>query len=192
MARLSGVRVAGAVLERELTNKQRELTYKRVVDDCGLFCAFGSGSLHGICRGSSYFVYDSRLDEDVLVGEYDGATRYDVRREVAIPELVDEASAEGGDSLEVAVARMREFNGRRYDGVLDEDPARHVNAFWYGLKKLSQYCEAAVRVDERAWDCFIDKVQFAYDEPVGRLATQMDDKQVEVFVAAVDALGADE
>ncbi len=67
------------------------------------------------------------------------------------PELVDEASAEGGDSLEVAVVRMREFNGRRYDGVLDEDPARHVNAFWYGLKKLSQYCEAAVRVDERAW-----------------------------------------
>lgn len=192
MARLSGVRVAGAVLERELTNKQRELTYKRVVADCGLFCAFGSGSPHGICRGSSYFVYDSRLDEDVLVGEYDGATRYDVRREVAIPELVDEASTDGGDTLEVAVARMREFNGRRYDGVLDEDPARHVNAFWYGLKKLSQYCEAAVRVDVRAWDCFIDKVQFAYDEPVGRLATQMDDKQVEAFVAAVDALGADE
>lgn len=186
------MRVAGAVLERELTNKQRELTYKRVVADCGLFCAFGSGSPHGICRGSSYFVYDSRLDEDVLVGEYDGATRYDVRREVAIPELVDEASTDGGDTLEVAVARMREFNGRRYDGVLDEDPARHVNAFWYGLKKLSQYCEAAVRVDVRAWDCFIDKVQFAYDEPVGRLATQMDDKQVEAFVAAVDALGADE
>lgn len=192
MARLNGVRVAGAVLERELTNKQRELTYKRVVADCGLFCAFGSGSPHGICRGSSYFVYDSRLDEDVLVGEYDGATRHNVRREVPIPELVDEASAEGGDSFEVAVARMQEFNGRRYDGVLDEDPARHVNAFWYGLKKLSQYCEAAVRVGERAWDCFIDKVQFAYDEPVGRLATQMDDKQVEAFVAAVDALGASE
>lgn len=167
-------------------------TYRRVVADGGLFCAFGSGSPHGICRGSSYLDYDSRLDEDVLVGEYDGATRHDVRREVAIPELVDEASAEGGDSLEVAVARMREFNGRRYDGVLDEDPARHVNAFWYGLKKLSQYCEAAVRVDVRAWDCFIDKVQFAYDEPVGRLATQMDDKQVEAFVAAVDALGTDE
>ena len=167
-------------------------TYRRVVADGGLFCAFGSGSPHGICRGSSYLDYDSRLDEDVLVGEYDGATRHDVRREVAIPELVDEASAEGGDSLEVAVARMREFNGRHYDGVLDEDPARHVNAFWYGLKKLSQYCEAAVRVDERAWDCFIDKVQFAYDEPVGRLATQMDDKQVAAFVAAVEVLGADE
>lgn len=167
-------------------------TYRRVVADGGLFCAFGSGSPHGICQGSSYFDYDSRFDEDVLVGEYDGATRHDVRREVAIPELVDEVSAEGGDSLEVAVARMREFNGRRYDGVLDEDPVRHVNAFWYGLKKLSQYCEAAVCVDERAWDCFIDKVQFAYDEPVGRLATQMDDKQVEAFVAAVDALGADE
>lgn len=167
-------------------------TYRRVVADGGLFCAFGSGSPHGICRGSSYFDYDSRLDEDVLVGEYDGATRHDVRREVPIPELVDEASTDGGDTLEVAVARMREFNGRRYDGVLDEDPARHVNAFWYGLKKLSQYCEAAVRVDERAWDCFIDKVQFAYDEPVGRLAAQMDDKQVAAFVAAVDAFGADE
>lgn len=181
---------AGELSELLAQVKKSFETYRRVVVDGGLFCAFGAGSPHGICRGSSYLDYDSRLDEDVLVGEYDGATRHDVRREVPIPELVDEASAEGGDSLEVAVARMREFNGRRYDGVLDEDPARHVNAFWYGLKKLSQYCEAAVRVDERAWDCFIDKVQFAYDEPAGRLAVQMDDKQVAAFVAAVDALGA--
>lgn len=183
---------AGELSELLAQVKKSFETYRRVVADGGLFCAFGSGSPHGICRGSSYLDYDSRLDEDVLVGEYDGATRHDVRREVAIPELVDEASTDGGDSLEVAVARMREFNERRYDGVLDEDPARHVNAFWYGLKKLSQYCEAAVRVDVRAWDCFIDKVQFAYDEPVGRLATQMDDKQAAAFVAAVDELGAAE
>lgn len=183
---------AGELAELLAQVKKSFETYRRVVTDGGLFCAFGAGSPHGICRGSSYFDYDDRFDEDVLVGEYDGATRHNVRREVAIPELVDEASADGGDSLEVAVARMREFNGRRYDGVLDEDPARHVNAFWYGLKKLGQYCEAAVRVDESAWDCFIDKVQFAYDEPVGRLATQMDDKQVAAFVAAVDALGASE
>lgn len=183
---------AGELSELLAQVKKSFETYRRVVADGGLFCAFGTGSPHGICCGTSYLDYDSRLDEDVLVGEYDGATRHTVRHEVAIPELVDGASAEGGDSLKVAVARMREFNGRRYDGVLDEDPARHVNAFWYGLKKLSQYCEAAVRVDERAWDCFIDKVQFAYDEPVGRLAAQMDDKQVAAFVAAVDELGAAE
>ncbi len=185
-------RDAGELAELLAQVKKSFETYRRVVADGGLFRSFGAGSLHGICRGSSYFDYDDRFDEDVLVGEYDGVTRHNVRREVAIPELVDEASADGGDSLEVAVARMREFNGRRYDGVLDEDPARHVNAFWYGLKKLSQYCEAAVRVDERAWDCFIDKVQFAYDEPAGRLATQMDDKQVAAFVAAVNVLGAAE
>lgn len=181
---------AGLLAELLAQVKQSFETYRRVVADGGLFCAFGVGSPHGICSGTSYYDYDSRCDEDVLVGEYDGATRNNVRREVAIPELVEEASTEGGDSLQVAVARMREFNGSRYDGVLDEDPARHVNAFWYGLKKLSQYCEAAVRVDERAWDCFIDKVQFAYDDPVGRLAAQMDEKQVAAFVAAVDALGA--
>lgn len=183
---------AGELSELLAQVKKSFETYRRIVADGGLFCAFGTGSPHGTCRGSSYFDYDSRLDEDVLVGEYDGATRHDVRREVPIPEIVDEASTEGGDSLEVAVARMREFNGRRYDGVLDEDPTRHVNAFWYGLKKLSQYCEAAVRVDERAWECFIDKVQFAYDEPVGRLATRMDEKQAAAFVAAVEVLGADE
>lgn len=183
---------AGELSELLAQVKKSFETYRRVVVDGGLFCAFGAGSPHGTCRGSSYFDYDSRLDEDVLVGEYDGATRHDARREVPIPELVDEASTEGGDSLEVAAARMREFNGRRYDGVLDEDPTRHVNAFWYGLKKLSQYCEAAVRVDERAWDCFIDKVQFAYDGPVGRLAMQMDNKQVAAFVAAVNELGTDE
>lgn len=181
---------AGLLAELLAQVKKSFKTFRRVVADGGLFCAFGTDSPHGICSGLSYFDYDSRLDEDVLVGEYDGATRHTVRREVAIPELVEEASAEGGDSLEISVARMREFNGRRYDGVLDEDPARHVNAFWYGLKKLSQYCEAAVRVDERAWDCFIDKVQFAYDDPVGRLAAQMDEKQVAAFVAAVDKLGA--
>ncbi len=181
---------AGELSELLAQVKKSFETYRRVVADGGLFRAFGVGSLHGICSGSSYIDYDSRFDEDVLVGEYDGATRHNVRREVAIPELVDEASADGGDSLAVAVARMREFNARRYDGVLDEDPACHVNAFWYGLKKLNQYCEAAVRVDERAWDCFIDKVQFAYDELAGRLAVQMDDKQVAAFVAAVDALGA--
>lgn len=183
---------AGKLSELLAQVKKSFETYRRVVADGGLFCAFGSGSPHGVCSGLSYFDYDSRLDEDVLVGEYDGATRHNVQLEVPIPELVDEASAEGGDSLKVAVARMQEFNGRRYDGVLDEDPVRHVNAFWYGLKKLSQYCEAAVRVDERAWDCFIDKVQFAYDEPVGRLATQMDDKQVAAFVTTVDELGIDE
>lgn len=181
---------AGLLAELLAQVKKSFETYRRVVADGGLFCAFGTGSPHGICQGTSYFDYDSRCDEEVLVGEYDGATRHNVRREVAIPELIDEASADGGDSLEVAVERMREFNGHRYDGVLDEDPERHVNAFWYGLKKLSQYCETAVRVDERAWDCFVDKVQYAYDEPVGRLATQMDDKQVAAFVAAVDALGA--
>lgn len=185
-------RDAGELSELLAQVKKSFETYRRVVAGGGLFCAFGAGLSHGICRGSSYFDYDDRLDEDVLVGEYDGTTKHNVRREVTIPELVDESSADGGDSLEVAVARMREFNGRRYDGVLDEDPVRHVNAFWYGLKKLSQYCEAAVRVDERAWDCFIDKVQFAYDEPAGHLAVQMDDKQVAAFVAAVDALGADE
>lgn len=181
---------AGLLAELLAQVKKSFETYRRVVADGGLFCAFGTDSPHGICSGLSYFDYDSRLDEDVLVGEYDGATRHNVRREVSIPELVEEASADGGDSLEVAVARMREFNGRRYDGVLNEDPARHVNAFCYGLKKLSQYCEAAVRVDERAWDCFIDKVQFAYDDPVGRLAAQMDEKQVAAFVTAVDKLGA--
>ena len=181
---------SGLLAELFAQVKQSFETYRRVVADGGLFCAFGAGSPHGICSGTSYYDYDSRCDEEVLVGEYDGTTRHNVRREVAIPELVEEASTEGGDSLQAAVARMHEFNGRRYDGVLDEDPTRHVNAFWYGLKKLSQYCEAAVRVDERAWDCFIDKVQFAYDDPAGRLAAQMDEKQVAAFVAVVDALGA--
>ena len=125
---------AGELSELLTQVKKSFETYRRVAADGGLFCAFGSGSPHGICRGLSYLDYDSRLDEDVLVGEYDGATRHDVRRGAPIPELVDEASTDGGDTLEVAVARMREFNGRRYDGVLDEDPARHVNAFWYGLK----------------------------------------------------------
>ena len=93
---------AGELSELLAQVKKSFETYRRVVADGGLFCAFGSGSPHGICRGLNYLDYDSRLDEDVLVGEYDGATRHDVRREVAIPELVDEASTDGGDSLEVA------------------------------------------------------------------------------------------
>ena len=77
---------AGELSELLTQVKKSFETYRRVVADGGLFCAFGSGSPHGICRGSSYLDYDSRLDEDVLVGEYDGATRHDA---VSYTHLID-------------------------------------------------------------------------------------------------------
>lgn len=76
---------AGELSELLAQVKKSFATYRRVVADGGLFCAFGTGSPHGICCGTSYLDYDSRLDEDVLVGEYDGATRHTVRHEVRFP-----------------------------------------------------------------------------------------------------------
>ena len=87
---------------------------------------------------------------------------------------------------------MQEFNGRRYDGVLDEDPARHVDAFWYGLKSSASIARLPCVWMSVLGIALSIRCSSPTMSPWGALATQMDDKQVAAFVAAVNELGTDE
>ena len=80
------------------------------------------------------------------------------------------------------------FNKRVYRGILDDDPIYFADVFWYGLKKLDQFAEGMVKVDEKAWQNYVDNLARAYAEPAEELATGMDKQQLEGFSKAVKAL----
>ena len=167
--------------------KRAYASYRRFVLDSGMFNAFGSDNRLGKCCG---YVSDfsDEYEGELLIGEYCGAVPARPSSSTAIPEVIEEADASGGDVLDVALARMRGFNERVYRGVLDDDPIFFADVFWYGLKKLDQFAEAMVKVDEKAWQEYVDNLARVYAEPAEELATGMDKQQLDGFAKALKAL----
>lgn len=176
-----------AILQSLLAEVRKAFdSYSRYVRDGGLFCAFGSDNPYGTCSGWQYEDYDLDSDSISMNGVYTGSVRRPAT-EVRIPDLVEESPMRGGDSIDVTLERLGEFNAHPYRGILDEDPGRYVDAFWYGLKKLVQFTEESIRFDRRAWTSFVDRLQFAYAEPAGDLAVKLDEGQLEDFLGQVRA-----
>lgn len=167
--------------------KRAYASYRRFVLDSGMFNAFGSNNRLGKCCG---YVSDfsDEYEGELLIGEYCGAVPARPSSSAAIPRVIEEADAPDGDALDVALARMRGFNKRVYRGILDDDPIYFADVFWYGLKKLGQFAEGMVKVDEKAWQNYVDNLTRAYAEPAEELATGMDKQQLEGFSKAVKAL----
>ncbi|WP_368133607.1 hypothetical protein [Collinsella bouchesdurhonensis] len=167
--------------------KRAYASYRRFVLDSGMFNAFGSDNRLGKCCG---YVSDfsDEYEGELLIGEYCGTVPARPSSSAAIPQVIEEADAPDGDALDVALARMRGFNKRVYRGILDDDPIYFADVFWYGLRKLDQFAESMVKVDEKAWQNYVDNLARAYAEPAEELATGMDKQQLEGFSKAVKAL----
>lgn len=167
--------------------KRAYASYRRFVLDSGMFNAFGSDNRLGKCCG---YVSDfsDEYEGELLIGEYCGAVPARPSSSAAIPRVIEEADAPDGDALDVALARMRGFNERVYRGVLDDDPIYFADVFWYGLKKLDQFAEGMVKVNEKTWQEYVDNLACAYAEPAEELATGMDKQQLDSFSKAVKAL----
>ena len=167
--------------------KRAYASYRRFVLDSGMFNAFGSDNRLGKCCG---YVSDfsDEYEGELLIGEYCGTVPARPSSSAAIPRVIEEADAPDGDALDVALARMRGFNKRVYRGILDDDPIYFADVFWYGLKKLDQFSEGMVKVDEKAWQNYVDNLARAYAEPAEELATGMEKQQLEGFSKAVKAL----
>lgn len=167
--------------------KRAYVSYRRFVLDSGMFNAFGSDNRLGKCYG---YVSDfsDEYEGELLIGEYCGAVPTRPSSSAAIPQVIEEADAPDGDALDVALARMSGFNKRVYRGILDDDPIYFADVFWYGLKKLDQFSEGMVKVDEKAWQNYVDNLACVYAEPAEELATRMDKQQLEGFSKAVKAL----
>lgn len=167
--------------------KHAYASYRRYVLDSGMFNAFGSANRLGECCG---YISDfsDEYEGEQRIGEFCGAVPARPSSSAAIPRVIEEADAPDGDTLDVALARMRGFNKRVYRGILDDDPIYFADVFWYGLKKLDQFAESMVKVDEKAWQNYVDNLARAYAEPAEELATGMDKQQLEGFSKAVKAL----
>lgn len=167
--------------------KRAYASYRRYVLDSGMFNAFGSANRLGECCG---YISDfsDEYEGEQRIGEFCGAVPARPSSSAAIPRVIEEADAPDGDALDVALARMRGFNKRVYRGILDDDPIFFADVFWYGLKKLDQFAEGMVKVDEKAWQNYVDNLARAYAEPAEELATGMDKQQLEGFSKAVKTL----
>lgn len=167
--------------------KRAYASYRRYVLDSGMFNAFGSANRLGECCG---YISDfsDEYEGEQRIGEFCGTVPTRPSSFAAIPQVIEEADAPDGDALDIALARMRGFNKRVYRGILDDDPIYFADVFWYGLKKLDQFTEGMVKVDEKAWQNYVDNLARAYAEPAEELATDMDKQQLEGFSKAVKAL----
>ena len=95
----------------------------------------------------------------------------------------------GGDSLERVIKRMRAFNKERYWGMLDDDFSQHVNAFWYGFKKLMENTNALFKVDSQAFSAYLDTVRDQAQSAAASLCSRMDYSQVSEFCNEIKKRG---
>lgn len=162
-------------------------TYAKSVRQGGLFCAFGSDGEYGEAAPSAFSAFFRAVcsDPDEDEGDDDDCPE-------GIPDFVDEEAKRGGDDIARAIERMKTFNAQRYGGVLDDDPALPAEHFWYGVKKLLSFAEQAIQVDERAWDSYIDRVEYVVCEAAKPLSEAMDDEQIAQLEEALGALLADD
>lgn len=177
----------GVACERAISLEQLEVllsevrasyaSYVRCVQQGGLACAFGVG----LGSGRQGYVPALRLRQS-FSDEYErDDCEFDVSEHFDIPDFYDEDARAGGDDIAETIKRMREFNAQPFRDVLLDDPAEHARRFWYGLKKLLVFAEDAIDVDERKWDAFVDRVEFAGQQAVVGFARQMDAGQAGRF-----------
>ena len=169
---------------RELAAEVRKSfrTFKQVVQDNGLFAAFASEGTFGACNGWRFgYWFDDFLYD---MSEYEGAIPG--RNKVA-GIATDVEEDEGGDSLKKSIERMRDFNKKRYWGMLDDEFDEHVDAFWYGFKKLMEGVNGLYRMNPSAFNEYCNSI--AEDAKQATLdvgAGYMDSHQASEFVKEIE------
>lgn len=145
-------------------------TFKEVIADNGVFAAFAGTGSFGSCRGATWFWDD----------EYDYTGGRPGSRELEGIECNVEED-QGGDSLERCIERIREFNKAEYWGMLDDDFAQHVDAFWYGFEHYMRELGDRCRVDMRSFRHYCEEVDGRLRNACWELALRMDDAQAKEF-----------
>ena len=163
-------------------------TFAQIVRDNGLFSAFSHEPSYGACSGwkFGFWLDDFLYDMSEYVGDIPG------RKQVAdIPDTVEED--EDGDTLERTIERMEEFNKRRYFGMLDDDFDEHVDAFWYGFKKLMLGVNGLFRLNPSEFNAYCNDVAEAAKQATVELgAASMDKRQLDAFCNEVKERGRED
>lgn len=165
-----GVKPSDELCELGYEVRKSFATFKEVIADNGVFAAFAGTGSFGSCEGNSWF-----WDDDC---EYTG-NRPGSRQLEGIESNIEEDR--GGDSLERCIERMREFNNVKYWGMLDDDYAQHVDAFWYGFEHYMRELGELCRVDMRSFKRYCMEVDGRLRNACWKLALRMDSVQAEEF-----------
>lgn len=180
-------RVEPEVLEQLAAEVDRSFaTFRDVVMDNGLFAAFAPEGSYGACKGwRGWWDWDGDLYDDTPYLKGGGFTGEgaDVQD---IPGVFEEDA--GGDAPVRAVERMREENKRPYDGFLDDDVAPHVNAFWYGFKKLMVFANGMYQVDMTPLSAYWETLERQVNVGCNRLAENATPEQAVEFAERVKEL----
>lgn len=115
------------------------VTYRRYVTDFGLMGALGCYAGASDCAGWSR--HSTGWCDEYSEVHYSGVLPQSRHGGASLDYFSEELDGPGDDhydqdDIDYAIDRMRKFNAIRYEGILDPDPSRYVNAFWYGLSKL--------------------------------------------------------
>lgn len=157
-------------------------TYKRCLEDNGIFCAFpdhgrfgGVGSRSkGICgyMGWSGGMSNKSRYQTRNVAPLPKA----VRRVASIPDVIENQC---DDTIEEAITRMEEYNARPYWGPLDDDPSAVVDQFWYGFKELMVFVNSMFDVDLHDYVLYTVKAHNLLVSQAAKIGYSMDAVQVE-------------
>lgn len=175
-------------------------TLSRVVQDNGLFSAFVSESSYGNCQGDGLHLRDPDLAWRDDLGGWSASSRlgcpsyqgvvpgrgYD--RE--IPQVIEDEP--GDEEPKGVAARMEEFNRRRYFGLLDDDFSEHVNAFWFGFKKLMEFVNDLCTADMNGFASYERKMIAEVNLRARDLGARMSEGQLSGWSKDVQELMARE
>ena len=157
-------------------------TYKQVVNDNGVFTAFSDGSDFGKCRGT--LSLEGAWIAWILGDEVGSAPK----AAAGIPSEIEEDDVKGGDSPARATEKLRQLNQKRYFGLLDEDFACHVEAFWYGFRKLMEFTNGLFEVNPREFVDYCDALRTSTEKRARALGVLMSEDQAKDFVEQAKGL----
>lgn len=149
-------------------------TFSQVVRDNGLLAAFSEEGSYGSCSGYVIDAWWTDMIEDEYIGLKPGEGEYG-----DLPPTC--AKTRAATALSVPSSACTPFNKERYWGMLDDDFSQHVNAFWYGFKKLMENTNALFKVDSQAFSAYLDAVRDQATSAAASLCSRMDHSQVSEF-----------
>lgn len=155
-------------------------TFKRVVQNHGLFAAFAADGAFGGCSYDPWWSM-GWLDDwraDLLSGL--GGEEPDGRD---IPVTFEED--EGGDTPARAIERMKEFNAKPFYGMLDDNFAFHTEAFWYGFRKLMEYINGLCKVNTGDFCEYLEDLNAFVAGGAEQLGLRMSDRQLAEWCGAL-------
>ena len=146
-------------------------TYKKILNDNGVFAAFLGGSNFGSVDAGVWF---GEVEHSKKCVKLNKATTIKATGKNRCPQFV--------------IEKMKEFNTERYWGPLDEGYAAHVDHFWFGFKFLMEFINDMCIVDDSKIKNYMKHVESELKKQSIPIAASMNDEQISLLREDLNAI----